>query len=112
MLTGFGLGLGGDFSAAHAAGAAALLAASRREDFPPQFGKNCKRCSHEAMPIEAFRSAALASAPKATTAGDFANAAAAFRASVNPQPLRALREALEQIGAMSEAVVAVPPPPI
>lgn len=102
ILTGFGLGLGGAFDARAANGATALLAATRRPDYPSAFGAEMHDLLDQAVSIEAFRRAALASA-NAEEAGAFANAAAAFRASVNPVRAAQVREALQQIGAMGEA---------
>jgi len=103
ILTGFSLGLAGEFSARANDGAIALVAASRRPDYPPAFAEEISALLNEAMPIETFRSAALASA-EPNNAGAFENAAAAFRASVNPLRATQAREALEQIGAMGEAI--------
>jgi hypothetical protein len=103
ILTGFGLGLAGDFDTRAANGATALLTASRRPDYPAGFGTEMYNLLIQAMPVEAFRAAALASATDADEAGAYANAAAAFRASINPTRATQVREALQQIGAMGEA---------
>jgi hypothetical protein len=103
ILTGFSLGLAGDFGPRANDGAIALVAASRRPDYSLEFRAEMSALLGEAMPIEAFRNAALASVD-GPQAGDFDNAAAAFRASVNPLRATQTREALEQIGAMGEAI--------
>ncbi|MBX9747888.1 MAG: hypothetical protein K2X34_13365, partial [Hyphomonadaceae bacterium] len=102
ILTGFSLGLGGDFGAEASAGAVVLLAASRRPDYPAEFRVEIETLLHEAMPLEAFREAALASA-EPSEAGAFANAAAAFRSAVNVERAAQAREALAALGAISEA---------
>lgn len=103
ILTGLSLGLAGEFSARANDGAVAVVAASRRPDYPVGFDAELDALSAQAVSIAAFRTAALASAePEA--ASRFDNAAAAFRAAINPVRAQELREALEQVGAMSEAV--------
>ncbi len=103
ILTGFSMGLGGDASQRLIDGAAALLLASRRPDYPQSLREEVDALFGAAMPIEAFRDAALASA-SAERAGDFANAAAAFTASVNAERAADARAALNEIGATSEAI--------
>ena len=103
VLTGFGLGLAGDSDQQLINGAAALLIASRRPDYPLSFGEEAQATIDAAMPIEAFREAALASA-EGDAAGDFANAAAAFRASVRPADAARARAMLNEIGAMADAI--------
>jgi hypothetical protein len=105
ILTGLTLGLAGDFSRAANDGASALLAASRRPDYQPDFAEQMHALINHAVPIEDFRRAALASAP-ADEAGAFANAAAAFRAAANGQRVAQVRGALEEIGGMSQAISA------
>ena len=56
----------------------------------------------ETLSIEAFRTAAMASA-SADAAGAFDNAAAAFRSAVNAEPSARVREALTRIGEISAA---------
>lgn len=103
ILTGLTLNLAGDFSRAASDGAAALLAASRRPDFPQPFGADMRALINRAVPIEDFRRAALATAP-ADQAGAYTNAAAAFRTAANAQRVAQVRQALEEIGGMSEAI--------
>jgi hypothetical protein len=103
ILTGFSLGLAGEFSPRANDGAVALVAASRRADYPPTFSTEMQRLLTQAVSIEAFRTRALAST-EPEQAGAYDNAAAAFRASINPMRATQAREALEQIGAMAEAI--------
>ncbi len=103
ILTGFSLNLAGEFSPREVNGAAALLAASRRANYPAEFDAEVSALFNHAVSIERFRSAALAGASGAE-AGAYANVAAAFRVAVNPARATQAREALEQIGAMAEAV--------
>ena len=102
ILTGLSLGLGGDVTEETAAGALALLVASRRTDYPASFGAEMTRLLSETLSIEAFRTAAMASA-SADAAGAFDNAAAAFRSAVNAEPSARVREALTRIGEISAA---------
>lgn len=103
ILTGFSLGLAGDFGVEATAGAVALLAASRRTDYPQTFGAEMEALLSEALSISAFRSAALATA-SAEHAGAFDNAASAFRSAVNLSRAEHVRETLSAIGAISEAI--------
>lgn len=103
ILTGLTLNLAGEFSRAANDGAAALLAASRRPDYPQTFGADMRALIARAVPIEDFRQAALAAA-QADQAGAYANAAAAFRTSANAQRVEQVRTALEEIGGMSAAI--------
>jgi len=102
ILTGLSLGLGGEFGAEATTGAVALLAASRRTDYPTDFGMEIETLLNAAMPIEAFRTAALASGGP-EEAGSLANASAAFRAAVNAEHAALARDALAAIGAISDA---------
>lgn len=101
-LTGFGLGLAGEFTPRMAAGAAAVITSSRRQDFPPQVHDEIATLLSAAMPVAQFRREALASA-EGEDAGDYPNAAAAFRAAVEPERAEAVKAALDEIGAMAEA---------
>ncbi len=102
ILTGFSLGLAGDISPRTARGAAALIEASRREDYPAAFGVEIGDLVGASVPIESFRRAALANA-QGEAAGAFDNSAAAFRAAVDPEHARRVRTVLDEIGAMTEA---------
>jgi hypothetical protein len=79
-----------------------LLVASRRADFPSSLAAEFERLLRETLPVEAFRTAALANA-SADTAGEFDNAAAAFRSVVNAEPAAEILDALAQIGEISTA---------
>lgn len=100
ILTGFSLGLAGDFGPEATTGAVALLIASRRTDYPAAFGAEIETLLNEALPVEAFRTAAMASSEDP---GAFANAAAAFRSVANTARAEQVREALAALGAMSDA---------
>jgi len=102
ILTGFSLGLAGDFGPEATAGAVALLVASRRTDYPASFGVEMETLLNEALPVEAFRTAAMASA-NGGEPGAFANAATAFRSAANATRAAQVREALSAIGAASDA---------
>jgi hypothetical protein len=102
VLTGFGLGLAGELTPRERLGASSLAVATRRGDYPQDFQEAIGNVLAAAMPPADFRAAALASA-NGGDAGTFENAAAAFRASVNPQRLAAAKSALDEIGAMAEA---------
>ncbi len=103
VLTGFSLGLGGEMSARMNEGAVALLAATRREDFPQAFGEELNALIARAVPIETFRAAANVSAEDGGQPGDFDNASVAFAASMDPDAAGQIRTALAEIGDMSEA---------
>lgn len=102
ILTGLSLGLAGEFGPEATAGAAALLVASRRTDYPSSFGAEMDAMLAEALPIEAFRTTALATAD-GSEAGAFPNAAAAFRGALNPARAAQVRESLRDIGEISAA---------
>ncbi|MEQ1709173.1 MAG: hypothetical protein ABL864_12670 [Terricaulis sp.] len=102
ILTGFSLGLAGEFTPRAARGAEALIEASRRDDYPSAFGVEVADLISASVPIDGFRVAARAGA-QGEAIGAYDNAAAAFRAAVNPARAARVREMLEEIGAMSEA---------
>lgn len=102
VLTGLGLGLGGDFTPRMQTGASALIVAERRQDFPNAFAEEITALVHSAAPSARFRSAALRQ-EHSEDAAAYANAAAAFRASLVPDRLAAVKAALDEIGMMSEA---------
>lgn len=106
ILTGFSLGLGGEFNDTRARGAAALLIASRRDDFPSGLAEEVRTALNAAMPIEQFRAAAIDGVAPAQ-AGGYANAARAFRVSVNDERAARVRAVLDEIGAMAEATSVV-----
>lgn len=101
-LTGLGLGLGGEMTPRMIEGAAAVLIAARRQDYPAEFGQDMSTLVATVLPLERFRTAALDAADGGDT-GAYPNAAAAFRAAIDPQRLQALKAALDQIGAMADA---------
>lgn len=103
VLTGFSLGLAGEMSAAMNQGAVALLAATRREDFPEALSGDLHTLVSQAVPIETFRAAAEMAAEGRGDAGAFDNASVAFAASVNPAAAAQLRAALAEIGEMAAA---------
>lgn len=103
ILTGFSLGLAGDISPRMAHGAVALLAASRRDDYPHSLAAEAATLFNEALPLAAFRAEALNRADGGD-AGAYANAAAAFRAVVNRSRAARARAVLDEIGAMGQAM--------
>ncbi|MBC7767477.1 MAG: hypothetical protein H7124_01680 [Phycisphaerales bacterium] len=99
VLTGFGLGLGGDLSPSMARGALVLLDASRREDYSETLAAEVSAMFNAAMPAGAFREAARANADTVT----FAAAREAFSGSVSARHAGAARAVLDQLGSISEA---------
>nr|MBP6690478.1 hypothetical protein [Hyphomonadaceae bacterium] len=106
VLTGFSLGLAGDMSARMNEGAAALVAATRREDFPEDLSAELHALLAQAMPIENFRTAARVSAEERGSPSDFDNASVAFAASINPEVAARTRALLAEIGDISAATSA------
>lgn len=102
VLVGFALGLAGDLTPSMQQGAVALLASSRRDDYPASIRAEIAEIVAQAVPIEAFRSAAR----QGGDANGYENAAAAFRSAIVPQHATRLREVLAQLGAISEATSA------
>jgi hypothetical protein len=103
VLTGMSLGLAGEPSQTMINGAGALLLASRRPDYPTGLRDEFAALLARAVPLETFRSAAMATA-EGDAAGAFENAAAAFRSAANPEEVARARAALEEIGAMGTAI--------
>jgi len=101
-LTGLGLGLGGEFTPRMQAGASALIIAARRQDYPSAFGDEINALITAALPVDRFRTNAITGADGGDS-GAYANAAAAFSASLIPDRVATLKEALDEIGVMSEA---------
>lgn len=101
ILTGIGLGLAGTMTQRDLNGAVALLAASRREDYPSQFGGQIDQLLKSCVSIDRFRTAALA-AGDSDVAGDYPNSSAAFRVAVNAQEAARMRGVLRQIGDMAD----------
>ncbi len=106
VLTGFALGLGGEMSERMNEGAVALLAATRREDFPAALSEELHALLAEAMPLETFRGAANVSAEEHGEPGDFDNASVAFAASINQAAAARVRGMLAAIGDISAATSA------
>ncbi len=101
VLTGFSLGLGGDISSAMNDGAVALLASTRRDDFPVSLSDEIHALLAQAMPIETFRTAAQVSAEDGGSPGDFDNASVAFAASIHEEAAARVRVMLAEIGEIS-----------
>jgi hypothetical protein len=101
-LTGFALGLGGEMTPQMMKGAATLLAASRREDYPAMLANDVGALVERAAPLADFRNAATRGAGDGD-AGAFANAAAAFREIVHQDGAAALKQTLAELGEMSDA---------
>jgi len=100
ILTGYSLGLAGDLSPRMAAGAAVLLEASRRDDYPAVLGEEINALFAASMPLDRFRAAARSAE---RDAGAYANAAAAFSQSLVPEHATRARSFLDTLGAISEA---------
>lgn len=100
ILTGYALGLAGDLSPRMDRGAAALLEASRREDYPETFGAEVSALLAASLPMPAFRESARARGGEAES---IAALTAAFRAAVNPSKVDEVRALLDSIGAISDA---------
>lgn len=100
VLTGLRLGLAGPLPDRAAKGAAALLEASRRDDYSLGLETDMADLISAVAPVDAFQAAATQSRGDP---GAFDNAAAAFRASLDQRALRRALGALDQIGVMSEA---------
>jgi hypothetical protein len=103
ILTGFSLGLGGEISARMSDGAVALLAATRREDFPEPLADEIQTLFAGAMPIETFREAARISAGEDGDPGAFEHASVAFMASLDGDAANRAFALLAEVGDMSAA---------
>jgi hypothetical protein len=102
VLTGLGLGLGGEFTPRMAAGASALIDATRRDDFPPPFAEAFADLLGGVISPATFRAEAQRAAGESGDPGAFQSAAAAFRAAIDPERAQAATDALDEIGIMSE----------
>jgi hypothetical protein len=102
IVTGFRLGLAGQFTPRMAEGAAVLLAAMRRQDYPQAFGAQMASLIGASLRVPAFRDAAMAHAT-GDAAGSFSNSAPSFIAAVDPARAAAAKAVLDRIGAMSTA---------
>lgn len=103
ILTGIGLGLAGEPDNRLMQGAAAVLVASRRPDYPVGLQQDIAGVLNEAMPLDAFRTTALSSA-EGEAAGSYANASAAFTAAIDRDAMDRARAMLHEIGAMAQAI--------
>lgn len=103
VLNGFGLGLGGEFTPRMAEGAAALIEASRRDDFPPALAQQFSDLVGAAVPIERFRAEAAQRVTRNVDPSSYPVAAPAFRAALDPAKAQAAKAMLDQIGEMSDA---------
>jgi hypothetical protein len=103
ILTGFSLGLAGEPDSRMEMGAAAVLLASRRPDYPVGLQQDIHTVLNAAVPLDDFRAAALSTA-EGDAAGNYENAAAAFRAAVKPAAMTRARAMLHEIGAMANAI--------
>jgi hypothetical protein len=101
VLSGLRLGLAGEISPRAAHGAAALLGATRRDDYPLGLEAEVRDLLSDTAPVAAFRAAALDAGRR--DPGAYANAAAAFAEVADPRAASRTMAVLEQIGAMSEA---------
>jgi hypothetical protein len=102
VITGFHLGLGGGMTPRMTEGAAVLMMASRRPDFPQQFGAQIRALIDGSLNIDAFRSTAMAQA-QGDAAGAFSISAPSFSAAVDRSRADAARAVLDKIGATSQA---------
>lgn len=103
VLTGFGLNLAGDFTPQMSRGAAALLMASRRDDYPLTLETEINSTVAGVLPMSDFRAAAIAGAG-AGDAGAYANASAAFREALSPDEAAAFMSMLAEIGEVADAI--------
>ncbi len=103
VLAGYGLGLGGEFTPRMAAGAAALVAASRREDFPPALADQFAALVNPSVPMARFRAEAMQRTPARGDPAAYSIAAPAFRAALDARQAERVKAVLDEIGAMSEA---------
>lgn len=101
VLTGIALGLAGDVTANVDRGAAALLAASRRDDYPADLAYDVATQIEAAAPRAAFRLAATEGAGDGDAAA-YVNASAAFRQTLSLEQMDTLKETLAVIGGMAE----------
>lgn len=102
ILTGMSLGLAGEMSPGMVEGAAVLLAASRRDDYPHALSAEVQALFGQAVPPDAFRTAALETAT-GEAAGDYENSATAFQRVVSNERGARARAVLRDIGDMSVA---------
>ena len=102
IITGLHLGMGGGLTPRMTEGAAVLMTASRRDDYPQNFGLQMQAMTDAALRVDDFRRAAMTRAEGAD-AGVFSISAPAFTVALDAGRLEALKSTLDKIGAMSEA---------
>ena len=102
IVLGFRLGLGGGMTPRMTEGAAVLMSATRREDYPPRFGEEVRTLIDQTLDVRAFRSTAMTQA-QGEAAGVFSISAPAFSAAVNAEHAAKVKEVLDRIGSMSQA---------
>lgn len=101
-LLGLRLGLGGDgFTARMADGAAVLNQVAG--DMPTALRDDFVELISSALPLQTFRTLAAERAEGGANAASYPIAAAAYREALDPNRALALRHALDEIGAISEA---------
>ncbi len=100
IITGLHLGLGGGLTPRMTEGAAVLMTAARREDYPQNFGVQMQALVDATLNTEDFRRVAMTRA-QGDDAGVFTISAPAFQAALDANRLEALKSALDRIGAMS-----------
>ncbi|MBS0384100.1 MAG: hypothetical protein JSS00_01975, partial [Proteobacteria bacterium] len=95
-------GLGGGLTPQMTEGAAVLMTAVRRDDYPQNFGVQMQALVDSALHIEDFRRAAMTRA-EGNDAGIWAISAPAFAVALDQGRVEAVKTALDRIGAMSAA---------
>ena len=102
IITGLHMGMGGGLTPRMTEGAAVLMTAARRDDYPQNFGLQMQSLIDSSLHTENFRRVAMTRA-QGDDAGVFAISAPAFSATLDASRLEALKGALDKIGAMSAA---------
>lgn len=92
ILTGYAIGLAGDLSPRMQLGAGALLDASRREDYPQDFGVEVATLLTNSVSLETYRERAAN--------GEIS---AAFQAALSPAAVAQVRAMLDEVGLIGEA---------
>jgi hypothetical protein len=92
ILTGYAVGLAGELSPRMQLGAGALLDASRREDYPQDFGAEVGNLLANSVSLQTYREGAAN--------GDIN---AAFQAALSPAAVDQVRAMLDEIGVLGEA---------
>jgi hypothetical protein len=102
VLTGLGIGLGPELTPRQTAGAAALIGASRNENYADSFDAEMSGLIDRTLPLQAFRDDARRRAGE----GDpttYATASEAFRASLDADGVGVLMTVLDEAGGIAEA---------